>query len=1617
MSLDALRKQVLSNSTGEERVEVNQRHLIDKILARYSAEFVVFRELMQNADDAKATNVQIIFETKKLGNTKFNFKEKCIKILFKNNGFPFRPEDWNRLKKIAEGNPDEQKIGAFGVGFYSLFSVCEEPFVYSDGQGMAFYWRGDQLFAKRGATDQEDKVWTTFLMDTREPSELPNFENFGRFLATSLGFTGNLREVTVHVNEYRLIALSKKMSIPRSMDIISGLNTFSPKKMFQLKSVDVRNVQLDVERLVITPRAKTVNDCQIENTTIFLRIACGNLNVRVSKEFSAEMERTTKKKPPGETTIQMLFSGFDEHSSSGEQSLTRKTRAGDIFKDLLPYPDQGRIFIGFPTHQTTGCSSHLAARLIPTVERESVDLVDKTLAIYNEEMLTVAGILSRLLYEDELNQISRLYTEMIGSNYLAVDEATESMKMWLENRAAHALIHFSFRASTPNQRVGNITETTFFQCSQSLHILSTNGVRPITSVRLPKNEMNGFIKSVPTIPKNILEQCDPFFKKAKEQMNLIKELDIEDVFVELGDRTLSEIELIALFKWWIDYCTKFGLNENNMRKLLRLTIVSATGGGFTTLEKLHYFLNPKLVPPDSEFPPDMLPYTITKSFLKKDLERWFGNFVELSMTAWIQYIVTKPEIENSPSYAEKILAIIARSWNSLSKDDQDSMRQILHQKRCIPTKFGMKVPDRAYFQTVNLFQDLPVISFQNPKAVSEKFLVHLGVRKHVELQMVFDRLISQGSWDHMQLVKYLSSVELKPLEKERLKITPIWPKEQSQDEEEEAGKDANLRSIKRFITTELYAPLAELRELGLPTIEWKGKWRSNSDEAKFLLDLGLLTNPPLKTVLSLASPPSSPEIRSKALHYFLEKLKDKYATIYNPGVDFPFLPCINKQEYAKPSECFADPACMIMGYRALHQDIRSRAQELGVREHPSRSQLVEKLSKEPPKNEQIAKEVFEYLASRQGHFIGSDWETLGRQRFIPILKNKLIEYINPRGCFFNGRDDRYKEFFPYINFGDKANNFLRSCGVKPEPSATEFAQLLVRSSHEFLNDDVERYLSVLRMIAVNFNVIRQNSQLYTDMKRSAILLGFKKPIKDSNSKPGPHDIDRTDDDNSDNVCQLAIAKDIFLNDSSTHQRMFNPLVAPDDEYMEKFYEELGSPRLSNSIQESFITKGDPKITRRSTELQEVIKERAALFYYERNPNEILNDYNWVVNKLRIREVESIELRVTLIPTRENKVEPTTACISRDRQRDFVLSVCGDLDYLDISELLSKHLYKKPKLNDQCLLNTWLITPLLSLKRKGYPVDRILKKRAVTEKYMIEKSQSPIPPPLFDQDMSESSISLNSKERQLVETLTALFPDCEPDFIRHFVTTQKAASVDEIAIKLMAADYPKRGKNDPGTTKSGWKTLYKSEGSKPRTPVPITPDTTVELRNALRKAVQQCRPNSGVAINNQEMVQVVNESQASYCDVIPGHSLNYVGLCNEIEVYVSKDIDAAQVIYSKEITTHLNSFVILLKDLGEVFQLDNKGLHVYYDAEGPTVAFNRDSSLFFNLRYYLGLHHHKIHDPPTSEAMIYWFMTFCHELGHNFVKLHNSEHEYYFSSFAENYLSALISKMNKRGLIV
>ncbi|CAG8694418.1 12269_t:CDS:2, partial [Acaulospora morrowiae] len=378
---------------------------------------------------------------------------------------------------------------------------------------------------------------------------------------------------------------------------------------------------------------------------------------------------------------------------------------------------------------------------------------------------------------------------------------------------------------------------------------------------------------------------------------------------------------------------------------------------------------------------------------------------------------------------------------------------------------------------------------------------------------------------------------------------------------------------------------------------------------------------------------------------------------------------------------------------------------------------------------------------------------------------------------------------------------------------------------------------------------------------------------------------------------------------------------------------------------------------------------------------------------------------------------------------------------------------KSKWKDISHLAMLLTTPLLSLKRKGYPVDRILASYKIPVR-VADKYE----PPKSSARLVEKTSSSNSplEIEKLVKQLQDTYPDCDPAFIHQLLVKEKF-DMNKVANNLADTNYPKISKTplhgsnnndgDDGSKNNGWNLLEKmksisnyvtspngvsgqvpvqpqqvvesksSVGELPpiTKPIEVNPRTTKNLHNALREAVKSSRSNSGSVIDSQATVKVVTESQTSYCDVLPGHSLIYIGINNEIELYIAKGLDPSE-ITSGARSKSLTRFVNILRDLCEVFELQPKAVHIFYDNNSNSIAFNRGRALFFNFRFYLGLHNDEDSDVTSSETLTYWYMTFCHELAHNFIAPHNSEHEYYFSSFAESYMTNFLIKMKKLGII-
>lgn len=158
-------------------------------------------------------------------------------------------------------------------------------------------------------------------------------------------------------------------------------------------------------------------------------------------------------------------------------------------------------------------------------------------------------------------------------------------------------------------------------------------------------------------------------------------------------------------------------------------------------------------------------------------------------------------------------------------------------------------------------------------------------------------------------------------------------------------------------------------------------------------------------------------------------------------------------------------------------------------------------------------------------------------------------------------------------------------------------------------------------------------------------------------------------------------------------------------------------------------------------------------------------------------------------------------------------------------------------------------------------------------------------------------------------------------------------------------------------------------------------------------------------NRQEMRHVKEVDNDGYCDV-SGHAQNMksVGTMGQVKIYVAQDVperDAQNILTVK--SSSIARFIHVMTSLASIYELSLANLHIFYDTSGGLIAFNRDGSIFLNLRYYEAWHDTEVGQGTMANALISWYFTLAHEIAHNLVQPHNSEHEFYFSAICEKYL--------------
>lgn len=428
---------------------------------------------------------------------------------------------------------------------------------------MGFYWNGDQLYTKSAPYAENVSNWTSICLDLREPLDLPEYDEFGQFLCKSLLFTYSLSTASFIVDEKLLLKCNKVLSPPSNLPFLKFRTS---NDLFNLSSVEGRFVQMTLEKNYLSqePEIDTSSATSVFSSLwrmaktnftekgketaaldsklrqpgtyhVFMKHFRASAAVKTTSKFANEMERTTKKKPFQNVNIDLIYINWEQLNATNGESLegSKISTKHPILSKLLPFPTNGKVFIGFETHQTSGLGVHLTAPFIPTVERESIDFVDSCLKIWNIELVQLAGRLCRLIYEEEIGNI-HFGTD---SNYL--------------KKSKHLMEAFNFKTSTPAAIIGFKLFDEFLKFPNELRLPSSNGFVSANLLRHVPEEMLKFVRNTPRIPDEIATSCQEFLQIiAKTQIQTVSVNDVIE-FELKGESKMNYDQTVECLKWWI----------------------------------------------------------------------------------------------------------------------------------------------------------------------------------------------------------------------------------------------------------------------------------------------------------------------------------------------------------------------------------------------------------------------------------------------------------------------------------------------------------------------------------------------------------------------------------------------------------------------------------------------------------------------------------------------------------------------------------------------------------------------------------------------------------------------------------------------------------------------------------------------------------------------------------------------------------------------------------------------------------------------------------------------------------------------------------------------------------
>lgn len=897
---------------------------------------------------------------------------------------------------------------------------------------------------------------------------------------------------------------------------------------------------------------------------------------------------------------------------------------------------------------------------------------------------------------------------------------------------------------------------------------------------------------------------------------------------------------------------------------------------------------------------------------------------------------------------------------------------------------------------------------------------------------------SSRKWSHVDLIKYLASVQndIPAADIKRLRTMKICP----------AETEALQPSAERYQASELFEPDQALRRLKLPTMQWPGIYRPESQEGRFLQVLGLRPYPSytdLIHIMSTAAADGNLALRDQALKYFIDYHQTKgYSQYDHSSVTSGYLPIEgSEKKAATPNDCFSNERAAIMSFDILRRDLHVHALKFGVKPDPPIAECVSRLISNPPKSKRNAREVFAYLASRLSEMHDRYAETLSGASIVPVAaksssidspksgNSERIVHIPPRICFL-GDGEKYADIFDYVDFGQEANTFLLRVGSKHEPSTTELTKLLVREPARIfsvLGDT--RYLELLRSVAASWRTLKKDRTLVKDMKAAKCLLAYKEIS--SRSSKGDYE---EEEESGIKSWELANASQVVIVDDIITYNLFKSslLAAPMEEILEEFYHSLGAPEVASLLEEQQSIGMVSKDQTSAMKLQQLLQERSRLFLHDYSSEMVKHNAKWIEQNLKVKCVQTIALRRSLRGYNLSHRESRSAVVHSDKPILYIIS--KGYDMLEVSQALVPVLLQRSKPQYIFMLEMILESSLQKLRSRGYNVGRIMQQKETEARIAdeaLKQQQEEQQREIREREVAWKEAHAASAAKAQQNAMPGIFPD-SPDRPGVVNPVEEEPIIDRprglfsgIRKQFGFDTHRPSAHNTPASRgrdrvveshqEDAPPPYSQNEGHKSQTQMPQPEAVTAphHLQQNLVNAIQASRAHNSTSVISQPAVNDVKEAGGSYCDARPGQDISLIGETSHVRIFLSNTVAANGLSATKFMEGNVSAlklFATILLDCADIFALSRSTVHIFYDDAGSTIAFNQNKALFFNYRYFENLHLPLVQQGDKTDAIVYWCVVMAHELSHNLVSDHSAQHSYYTEAMVIQYFGKIASKI-------